>query len=420
MFFSWPRLAALLLASLLLLQAAHAQPQTQLRALSVQLNGKPLAERIDAYQSGYQVLLPLGELAGLLGLDITVHAAAGSASGTLRADRQRFELNMAEARVRIGERELSFEPRLATVIGNEIYVSTQLLMRWLPINLAVDLPTWALQVKPREPLPAPPAVATAATRAPAPRSQREIEASLLVLEVQMDDQTLSDSFSAYQDGAQILLPLGELARLLGIAIQVRASQGSASGLLLREDRSFALNLAESLVALNGREQGFEPRLAMAIGDDIYVSTQLLTRWLPIDLKVKLSTAPKDSGLVLLSVCAPAVPAAASRASATQRWRGSVERDGDGRLRIGARLLADQRHRGHQLALQGAAQHRRDPDRRQCAGPWQLQRLVQRHRRLPVAAHRIHLPRTSSCTPPFTDAAWPHWPCCCSPARRWPT
>jgi len=286
--FSWPRLAALLLVSLLLLpQAAQAQTPTQLRALSVQLNGKLLAERIDAYQSGYQVLLPLGELAGLLGLDITVHAAAGSASGTLRADRQPFELNMAEARVRIGERELSFEPRLASVVGNEIYVSTQLLMRWLPINLAVDLPTWALQVKPREPLP-PPVTATA-TRTPTPRQQREIEASLLVLEVQLDDQTLSDSFSAYQDGAQILLPLGELTRLLGLAIKVKPEQGSASGLLLREDRSFALNLAESLVALNGREQGFEPRLAMAIGDDIYVSTQLLTRWLPIDLKVKLST-----------------------------------------------------------------------------------------------------------------------------------
>lgn len=278
---------------------APTAPNQQLRALSVRLDGRPLAERIDAYQSGYQVLLPLGELAGLLGLDIQVKAQRGSASGTvLRAD-QRFALNLAEARVRIGERELSFEPRLALVVGQEIYVSTQLLSRWLPLDLAVDLPSWQLRVKPREPLPmqarldreAPPArePITPVPRPPAgARSARDLEASLLVLEVQLDGQILSDSFSAYQDGAQILLPLGELSRLLTLPIQVRPEQGSATGIVLRSERTFALNLAESLISLAGREQGFEPRLATVIGDDIYVSTQLLTRWLPIDLKVRLS------------------------------------------------------------------------------------------------------------------------------------
>ena len=272
------RLLATLSLLLALSGATWAQP-TQLRALSVSLDGQVLAARVDAYQSGFQELLPLGELAKLLGLGITVQATSGTASGQLRRADQRFELNLADARVRIGERELSFEPRLATVVGDEIYVSTQLLARWLPLDLAVDLPSWQLRVKPREPVPVP----------AANRSAREIEANLLVLEVQLDGQILSDSFSAYQDGPQILLPLGELARLLSLAIVVKPEQGNATGIVLREDRSFALNLAESLVSLSGREQGFEPRLATVIGDDIYVSTQLLTRWLPLDLKVNLQT-----------------------------------------------------------------------------------------------------------------------------------
>src|SRR5205814_1378504 len=59
--------------------------------------------------------------------------------------------------------------------------------------------------------------------------------------------------------------------------------------LLPHERAFALNLAESLVSVGGREQRFEPRLAGVVGDDIYVSKQLLTRWLPLDLQVDLAT-----------------------------------------------------------------------------------------------------------------------------------
>ncbi len=48
------------------------------------------------------------------------------------------------------------------------------------------------------------------------------DANLLVLEVQLDGHVLSDSFTAYQDDGQVLLPLGELARLLTLAITVHA------------------------------------------------------------------------------------------------------------------------------------------------------------------------------------------------------
>jgi hypothetical protein len=126
--------------------------------------------------------------------------------------------------------------------------------------------------------------------APAPivRIQRGVEANLLVLEVQLDGHVLSDSFTAYQDGGQVLLPLGELARLLTLAIAVQPTQGSAGGFIIREDRTFELSVDDSIASIGGRQKSFEPRLAAVIGDDIYVSSRLLARWLPIDLDVDLS------------------------------------------------------------------------------------------------------------------------------------
>jgi hypothetical protein len=117
----------------------------------------------------------------------------------------------------------------------------------------------------------------------------ELEANLLILEVRLDGFSLSDGLTAYQDGPQILLPLGELARLLTLAIRVQPETGSASGYVLSEDRTFGLSVAQSLISLGEREAGFEARRARVIGDDIYVNSELLARWLPIDFEVTLST-----------------------------------------------------------------------------------------------------------------------------------
>jgi hypothetical protein len=277
----------------------EADPPTPLRRLEVQVDGHTLAEPLDAYQTDYQVLLPLAAVARLLGLDIRVQTTSGRpggtppgsgrAAGTLPGSGEPFCLDLTESSLRMGERRLSFEPRLAQVIGDDIFVSTQLLARWFALELAVDLPHWQLRLHARE------AVASAApVPAPAPvpatpaGPRRLDENNLLVLEVTLDGQVLSDSFAAYQDGAQVLLPLGELARLLTLSVQVQPDRASAAGTLPHE-KAFALNLGDSLATVAGREQRFEPRLAGVLGDDIYVSRQLLNRWLPLDLQVDLAT-----------------------------------------------------------------------------------------------------------------------------------
>ena len=142
------------------------------------------------------------------------------------------------------------------------------------LSLALPAPGWAQSP------PSPPE--SSAVR-------RNLEANLLVLQVRLDGHVLSDSLDAYMDGRQILLPLGELARLLTLGITVDPEQGSASGFILREDNSFGLNVAETMVSVAGRERFFEARLAKVIDGDIYVSSQLLMHWLPIDLEVDLPT-----------------------------------------------------------------------------------------------------------------------------------
>lgn len=111
----------------------------------------------------------------------------------------------------------------------------------------------------------------------------------VVLEALLDGHVLSDSLTAYQDGDHFLLPLGELARLLTLAVTVNVQEGSASGFLVKEDQLFGLHLGRALANVDGRNQQFDARMAQMVGDDIYVAQHLLTQWLRIDFELDLST-----------------------------------------------------------------------------------------------------------------------------------
>lgn len=107
----------------------------------------------------------------------------------------------------------------------------------------------------------------------------------LLLEVRLDQSVLSDAIPAFDMGEHTLLPLGELARLLTIAVQTQPGQGTASGFVLSEDRGFSLNLKEARITLAGETEAFDPALVQAEPDDLYVAVSLIERWLPIELEV---------------------------------------------------------------------------------------------------------------------------------------
>jgi hypothetical protein len=116
--------------------------------------------------------------------------------------------------------------------------------------------------------------------------------NLLVFEVRLGQEVLSDAVSAFQYGDDVYLPLGELSKLLTIAISTQPAEGRASGYILSEERSFSLNVLDGRASIAGREETLDRSKFKLQSDDIYVASSLLERWLPVDLHVDMS------GLVL--------------------------------------------------------------------------------------------------------------------------
>jgi hypothetical protein len=114
------------------------------------------------------------------------------------------------------------------------------------------------------------------------------DANLLLLEVRLDQHVLSDGLTAYQRGQNILLPLGGLAQLLTLAIRTQPAQGTASGFVLHENRTFYLDLPQARAVLGDKTETVDPALFEVRPDDIYVASQLLAHWLPLDLEVDFS------------------------------------------------------------------------------------------------------------------------------------
>ena len=122
-----------------------------------------------------------------------------------------------------------------------------------------------------------------------PLPAQEPELNLLLLEVRLDQTLLSSTIPAYDLGPHTLLPLGELARVLSIAIQTQPATGTASGFILNKERGFSLSLDDGRVTRAGVTESFDPALVLVEPDDLYVALSLLERWLPIELDVERSS-----------------------------------------------------------------------------------------------------------------------------------
>jgi hypothetical protein len=163
-------------------------------------------------------------------------------------------------------------------------------------------------------------VPAGAPMAQAVSSQQARAANLLVLEVRLDQQLLSDALTAYQYGNQVYLPLGAVARLLTLAITTSPAEGRASGFILSEERSFSLNVPAGQLSLGGRDEALDPAQFKLEQDDIYVSSAVLARWLPVDLDVDMSD------LVLRVHAREQLPLQARKARSTLRQQGAALAD----------------------------------------------------------------------------------------------
>jgi hypothetical protein len=158
-----PLLPALALPAVFLLLAGRAAAMPaegtfQLDAgesmpLAVRLDQLVLSEELPAFVAGGRFFLPLGELCRLLDLAIDVDAGRGLAAGFLIEEKRRFQLDLHFRRVEIGGGRLTFDAAAVRQEADDIYVDSELLAKWLPLDLAVDPHQLSLRVTPREKLP---------------------------------------------------------------------------------------------------------------------------------------------------------------------------------------------------------------------------------------------------------------------------
>lgn len=111
------------------------------------------------------------------------------------------------------------------------------------------------------------------------------QSQLALFAVELDKLTLTESLTAYGDPADPLLPVGELSRLLDLAVTVRAQTGSITGRIGEAGRPLTVELTQPLARIGATD------VALAAGDfavspiDIFIRASVLARLLPLRISV---------------------------------------------------------------------------------------------------------------------------------------
>jgi hypothetical protein len=127
----------------------------------------------------------------------------------------------------------------------------------------------------------------AAAQGQSPPFTSRPEEELLLLAVRLDRSVLTDTLVAYPLEGTIIVPFGELMRLLDLAIAVDVVNGRASGFFIQENRTFNLDVDSATVTVEGRMSSFDPARIEVHQDDIYVDIDLVRQWLPLDITTNL-------------------------------------------------------------------------------------------------------------------------------------
>ncbi|MBM9537092.1 stalk domain-containing protein [Desulfobulbus alkaliphilus] len=108
---------------------------------------------------------------------------------------------------------------------------------------------------------------------------------LLILSLICREVGLNQTIIAYGDGEKTLLPLGDIAQALDLALDVDVEQGTVSGWFISEDRTFSVDTGRQTIRIEGQNYPWDDGLIAVGDDDIYLDAQVLSRWLPLDVSI---------------------------------------------------------------------------------------------------------------------------------------
>jgi hypothetical protein len=130
-------------------------------------------------------------------------------------------------------------------------------------------------------------VETAAGKATSSVDARE-DLNLLIANLTLDGEQLSDTIYLYEIDDDVMVPVGELARQLTIGVTVDPISRVASGFILTEAAGFHVDPALGKVTLSGRHEDFNHRMVRWIDGDLYVASRVLARWWPVDFELNMA------------------------------------------------------------------------------------------------------------------------------------
>lgn len=117
---------------------------------------------------------------------------------------------------------------------------------------------------------------------------------LLLLSVQLDGATISEALTAYGDPADPLVPLGELARLLELPLDIDVRNGVASGRIGESQRPITVDLKSGQALIGGKVVALVPPDSLVTETDIYLRASLVAKLLPL----RITATPEDMLLTL--------------------------------------------------------------------------------------------------------------------------
>ena len=110
---------------------------------------------------------------------------------------------------------------------------------------------------------------------------------LRILEVRVEQYRLEDVLAAYQRKDMLLIPIGALAEILDLAVDVKPGDGIAEGFLFRERNTFYLDTSRNEVTIRGVTQSYNKNLVYVLDNDIYVDSNKLSDWFGIKINADL-------------------------------------------------------------------------------------------------------------------------------------
>ena len=285
--------------------------------------------KIAVYEYKNSIVLPVGSLANLLGFSMKVDPKQGSADGWLLRENQRITINKSLKKLVLSGVESKLTENTVLATDSDIYVEIVALSKMFPVQLSFDyvsnrltvtpappfsaadqqelISKWSqatpsnsvsspryTQNKPEEKATQEPAVKVTPptpkpSRGPATTASPElVEENLLVLQASLDGVAFSQYIESYHIGDKVYLPLSGLMQLLNLAVDVDSRAGTAKGWVIKESRSFALDMNKKNATVEGKTTAYPTPPPLKNDADIYIDADIMSKWFPLDMSVNAS------------------------------------------------------------------------------------------------------------------------------------